>query len=365
MLGFLRLPQSPSTKVSPLLLVLCALLLLPSFVSTLSLFNDSTPMKYGAMMSGRPSFGVELGIAFSSTVSGAVTAVRVYIGASPSENYTGSLYESDGQFQLLGRGSAMCGDAVSRWHTITLKAPVQLTVNRTYIASYFTRRGSYSYSAIGNVSWDNGVLHAMPRFGRWIHTNVTAFPFNAHDIETYWADVEFNLEVGSTAQPTTTAAEVASTAQPSTTTTSTVISSKMMTTTTSQPMSTSSLSTTPLTSPGQIQPSASNGTATERMATVAIAPQPSDDRALIGGIVGAVLFVLLILIVVFAVCAVKRARNRSVSTDLTGVTPAPSQSTGIYDVIPPSNSNYSERPFQAAQGTSAYAQLTSAEAAPK
>jgi hypothetical protein len=102
-----------------------------------SLFGSKTP---GTPDSGDAS-AVELGVRFSATTTGAVTGIRFYKAAANSGVHTGTLWSSTGTQLATGTFSNETG---SGWQTLNFSAPVNITANTTYVASYYAPNGHYS-----------------------------------------------------------------------------------------------------------------------------------------------------------------------------------------------------------------------------
>ncbi|RPI34249.1 MAG: DUF4082 domain-containing protein, partial [Hyphomicrobiaceae bacterium] len=78
---------------------------------------------------------VELGMRFSSTVSGYISGIRFYKSAANTGTHTGSLWTNNGQ--LLATGT-FTGESASGWQQLNFATPVAITANTNYIASYHT-----------------------------------------------------------------------------------------------------------------------------------------------------------------------------------------------------------------------------------
>ncbi|HET6995351.1 MAG TPA: N,N-dimethylformamidase beta subunit family domain-containing protein, partial [Chitinophagaceae bacterium] len=138
--------------------------------------------------------GVEVGTKFRSTADGSITALRFYKGAGNTGTHKGHLWTSTGT--LLGEVT-FTDETASGWQEAALSVPVGITANTTYIVSYFSPDGFYSFtdpyfaSTVINGSLQglaegedghNGVLKFTP---------VPAFPDQSSQTINYWADVVF------------------------------------------------------------------------------------------------------------------------------------------------------------------------------
>ena len=102
-----------------------------------SLFGNRTP----AQVDSGDASPVELGVRFTSAVSGAVLGVRFYKAAANTGTHTGTLWSASGARLATG---TFTGESASGWQTLQFATPVSITANTTYIASYFAPNGHYS-----------------------------------------------------------------------------------------------------------------------------------------------------------------------------------------------------------------------------
>ncbi len=105
--------------------------------SSLSAFPAGTLPPY---YSSDPN-AVELGVKIRSDVAGYITGVRFYKNSADTSVHTGSLWSGSGQLLATGTFSNESG---SGWQQLNFSAPVAITANTTYVASYHTSSGYYS-----------------------------------------------------------------------------------------------------------------------------------------------------------------------------------------------------------------------------
>lgn len=155
------------------------------------LFNDSdTPVVSAA---SDPN-SVELGIAFSSEVTGQIAGVRFYKGVGNNGPHSVSLWTAGGQ--LLAT-AAVSDETTSGWQSANFGSPVSITAGNSYIASYRAPVGSYSYTSNGLASpIDRSPLHSPAGAGRY--TYGTTAPLGTSSAN-YYVDPIFT--VGSSAAP--------------------------------------------------------------------------------------------------------------------------------------------------------------------
>ena len=84
---------------------------------------------------------VELGVKFRADVSGFITGVRFYKGAGNTGTHIGSLWTSGGT--LLAQAT-FSNETASGWQQVNFGAPVAVTANTVYVASYFAPNGGYA-----------------------------------------------------------------------------------------------------------------------------------------------------------------------------------------------------------------------------
>ena len=148
---------------------------------------------------------VELGVRFRSDTPGYITGLRFYKFAANTGEHIGNLWTGTGT--LLARAS-FTGETASGWQHVTFAAPVPITGNTTYIASYHTDTGHYAASNwFFTAGVDNAPLHALRdgvdgpngvyRYGP------TGFPNQSFQAANYWVDPVFSPAVGSDVTPPT------------------------------------------------------------------------------------------------------------------------------------------------------------------
>ncbi len=148
---------------------------------------------------------LELGVKFQSDVSGWVTKLRFYKGATNTGTHIGSLWTSSG---TLLASATYSGETASGWQEVTLATPVAIAANTTYVASYHTTVGHYAvdngYFATSGVN--NPPLRA-PATGAVGGNGVfkygpIGFPAETFNGNNYWVDVVFTTAPPDTTPPT-------------------------------------------------------------------------------------------------------------------------------------------------------------------
>ncbi|GJQ35093.1 MAG: hypothetical protein JETCAE01_11030 [Anaerolineaceae bacterium] len=163
---------------------------------------DTTPQVYSVWeqgsITGSANSGdtnaLEAGMKFRADVPGSVIGVTFYKGSNNTGPFLGHLWNTSGT--QLAEKSFTNNTADEGWQEIIFDTPVPITANTTYIISYFTQSGNYSFSsnyftadvynpplrALANgVDGPNGVYHY----------NSSGFPSDTYNASNYWVDVLF------------------------------------------------------------------------------------------------------------------------------------------------------------------------------
>jgi len=163
------------------------------FGSSLFLASDGP-----SLINANDTNAVELGVKFSSSVSGTITGLRFYkdpndLGLPSQPAHTAHLWSSSG---TLLASATFAGETVSGWQQVNLPSPVAITANTTYIASYHS---SGEYSANGNyfaTAHTNGPLTAPDSASSggndvYVYGSAVSFPSSTYNATNYWVDVVF------------------------------------------------------------------------------------------------------------------------------------------------------------------------------
>jgi hypothetical protein len=100
---------------------------------------------------------VELGVRFKADVNGYISGVRFYKGATNTGVHVGSLWTTAGTKLATVTFS---GESASGWQQATFSSPVPVTAGTTYVVSYHTNVGRYSYTT--GVFSNGGALNSGP-----------------------------------------------------------------------------------------------------------------------------------------------------------------------------------------------------------
>lgn len=144
-----------------------------------SLFGNATP----ASTSIDDGSSVELGVSFTATSAGSVTAIRFYKGTGNGGTHTGSLWNGSGTRLAT---VTFTDETSTGWQTALLETPIPLQVGTEYVVSYLAPQGHYAATggyfqgaassgplvapSAGNGRYRYGPGGAMPTF-TWNQTN--------------------------------------------------------------------------------------------------------------------------------------------------------------------------------------------------
>ncbi|MCA0458731.1 MAG: DUF4082 domain-containing protein [Chloroflexi bacterium] len=135
---------------------------------------------------------IELGVKFQSNINAIVTGLRFYKGPSNTGTHTGHLWSSTGT--LLATATFM-NESASGWQTVNFSAPVAISANTLYIASYHSSSGRFSYTANAfTTALVNGPLTAPAHStaspnGVFRNGSNGTFPNMSSNNVNYWVDV--------------------------------------------------------------------------------------------------------------------------------------------------------------------------------
>jgi Domain of unknown function (DUF4082)/Bacterial Ig domain/Fibronectin type III domain/Lysyl oxidase len=155
-----------------------------------TIFDATTP----ATIDSGDGRSVELGVKFTSEVSGTVTGIRFYKAATNTGTHIGTLWTSSG---TLLASATFTGETGSGWQQVNFSSPVAINANTTYIAAYFAPKGHYSDTASGFASAGvkNPPLQALANSvsanGVYAYSAKSAFPSSSYKATNYWVDVNF------------------------------------------------------------------------------------------------------------------------------------------------------------------------------
>jgi len=133
---------------------------------------------------------LELGVSFKSDVSGTITGIRFYKSAANSGTHMGRLWSHTG---ALLASVTFTGETASGWQQANFSAPVAITANTVYVASYGLTIGHFSanWNYFATAGFNNAPLHAL-QSPNGLYGTLGTFPKYTHQAANYWVDVVFS-----------------------------------------------------------------------------------------------------------------------------------------------------------------------------
>jgi hypothetical protein len=156
--------------------------------ATATLFGDETPAVPAASDDPAP---VSLGVSFTVSTPGTVTALRFFKGQGNGGTHTGALWSSDGT-ELAS--VTYSGESASGWQTAQLETPVALTPGQTYVVSYYAPQGHYAYTSgyFANPKTSGPITAGTDTNGRYLYGTGGGFPIYSWGSSNYFVDVVFS-----------------------------------------------------------------------------------------------------------------------------------------------------------------------------
>jgi hypothetical protein len=151
-----------------------------------TIFNFTPP----SIVDSEDGSSVELGVKFSSSVSGSVTGIRFYKASTNTGTHIGSLWSSTG---TLLASATFSNETASGWQYVTFSTPVAINAGTTYVAGYFAPKGHYSATEKGfKTSIENPPLTASStNNGVYAYASSSTFPSSTYEACNYSVDVLF------------------------------------------------------------------------------------------------------------------------------------------------------------------------------
>ncbi|KQT91960.1 hypothetical protein ASG49_08175 [Marmoricola sp. Leaf446] len=153
---------------------------------TATLFGDLLP----ATASSGDTAAIEIGTAFTPSVSGAATGARFYKGPGNGGTHTASLWTASGTRLAT---ATYVGESASGWQRVNFPSAVQLAAGQTYVVSYYAPQGNYSVTPQFFAGpWTAGPLTAPSTTnGRYRYGAGGGFPTGSYRATNYFADIVF------------------------------------------------------------------------------------------------------------------------------------------------------------------------------
>ena len=164
---------------------------------------------------------LELGVRFSSAVSGYVTGVKFYKGSGNTGTHTGTLWDADGNPLTSG---TFTGESSSGWQKLTFDSPVHIAAGTEYVASYYAPNGHYAADANffryePKVNAPLTAPKATGTVGNGVYRAGAGFPNQTYNGGNYYVDVVFAVNdtyppAATSATPVPGSSSVPATVQP-------------------------------------------------------------------------------------------------------------------------------------------------------
>jgi len=145
---------------------------------------------------GGPDSPVELGVKFTSDMSGYITGARFYKASTNRGTHVASLWTSTGTRLATATFTA---ETASGWQQVSFPTPVPITANTVYVISYHADVGHYSYTSgyFTGRSAENPPLRMLASGvsgsnGVYAYSAGSAFPTSSFGDSNYWVDVLFS-----------------------------------------------------------------------------------------------------------------------------------------------------------------------------
>ena len=138
---------------------------------------------------------VELGVKFKSSVGGQISGIRFYKGSGNGGTHVGNLWTLGGT-KLAS--VTFSGESASGWQEADFAAPVSITANTVYVASYYAPQGHYAANGgyFASSAITHGPLTALRDGtsggnGVYRYGSTSGFPSSSYNATNYWVDVVF------------------------------------------------------------------------------------------------------------------------------------------------------------------------------
>ena len=175
----------------------------PAGTAPVSLFSASNIPAQTNLNDGSQ---IEVGMKFTSSAAGQITALKFYRSAGDTGTDVLNLWTTSGTRLAT---ATFTNTSASGWQTVSLPSAVSIAANTTYVASYHTTGAYVATNNYFTSAVTNGALTAPSTTtagGNGVYsyggTSTTGiFPTNTFGAANYWADVVFTPNGGSANQP--------------------------------------------------------------------------------------------------------------------------------------------------------------------
>ena len=161
--------------------------------TTTTLFGTETPTVVAAT---DDASSVELGVAFTPSVAGSVTAIRFFKGAGNTGAHVGHLWSPTGALLATANFSS---ETATGWQSAALSTPVALVAGQKYVVSYLAPNGHYSYTSnyFASAKVSGPLTAPSGSNGLFLYGAGGAAPSFSYESTNYFVDVAFTVQNGS------------------------------------------------------------------------------------------------------------------------------------------------------------------------
>ena len=176
--------------------ILAALLLLPATARADTVFDPADAPGGDALADSQ----IEVGMKFSSSQDGYITALRFYKQPSNTGTHIGHLWSSTGQ--MLAEVT-FANETATGWQEQALPNPVAITKDTTYITSYFAASGHFAFSPgyFSNPVGTGALTAPASVNGVYKYAVSPSFPTDTFNSTNYWVDARFSTTPPSDTRP--------------------------------------------------------------------------------------------------------------------------------------------------------------------
>jgi Domain of unknown function (DUF4082)/Bacterial Ig domain/Carboxypeptidase regulatory-like domain len=154
------------------------------------------PLTQPSVVDAGDSLSIEAGVTFRADADGYIAGVRFYKAPANAGQHRGDLWSSSGA--LLAQGN-FSNESAAGWQQVLFTAPVPITANTSYVASYYGPSGHYSWDPqfFASAGVDTPPLHALQNgtnslngvFTYGSSSTSSVFPNQTSNATNYWVDV--------------------------------------------------------------------------------------------------------------------------------------------------------------------------------
>ncbi|NUW42414.1 DUF4082 domain-containing protein [Nonomuraea rhodomycinica] len=149
-----------------------------------------------AVVNASDARAVTLGVRFRALVPGTIRGIRFYKGSQNTGTHIGTLWSNTGQ-QLAT--ATFTNETASGWQQVLFSTPVRIDPGTTYVASYNTQVGRFSYNQNFFTTQYNSPPLIAPASGVegngvYRYTSQNLFPTTTYKASNYWVDVVFDAD---------------------------------------------------------------------------------------------------------------------------------------------------------------------------